>query len=149
MDTSALLTGTQNRAESVQDMFQQAKRNNANEQNKVEQAQPSNAADKVTLQKDQANAEEVATYDHLSKSANKSDAANAVDDVIQALINQRLGIDSETLDKIEQKIAALEAKENLSKDEKAQLEALQNQKAELVKEASERQHGEQVAFVDE
>ncbi|WP_126803512.1 hypothetical protein [Aliidiomarina minuta] len=56
----------------------------------------------------------------------------------------RMGVDLETLERIEEEIEDLESLETLNDEQQEELASLLEQRAELFREASERQNGEQL-----
>jgi len=129
------------------DLFQSR---NASEEKSV--THPDNAVlqrDQVTLSNNQK-PEEPVTYEHLKNSATtEGDKTSFVEQAMQAMLNRRLGVDSEKLKALDEEIAALEKQDNLSDKDKAKLESLLEQKEALVKAAAERLTAERAALIDE
>lgn len=64
---------------------------------------------------------------------------NRLDEAMQAILDRRTGLDREKLKKIEEEMERIAADENLSEEEKSkQIELLQAQKVELIKESTEK-----------
>lgn len=109
-------------------------------------------ADKVSLSDGQQ--EPALTYSHLAKSNNSSlseepSTQNEEDDqlpdtsrlanMMQQVLDAKMGIDRKKLEEIEKKIEALLSKEGeLTDAEKAQLDILQKQKEQLIKESAKK-----------
>lgn len=110
-------------------------------------------ADKVSLSGGEQ--EPDLTYQHLAKNANKAPSAEASEQneqkseelkdsnrlakMMQQVLDAKMGIDRKKLEEIEEKIEALTSKEGeLTDAEKAQLEILQKQKEQLIKEGAKK-----------
>lgn len=150
MDTS-LLTVNSPQAQKTQDMFSQAKEKDDSARTPISPPPP--AVDKVTLDAQQRAAEQKdLTYEHLQEQSRKTEEQEAsfLTKALDVMLGNSLGMDSEALAELDEKIEALQGKDKLTSDEKDQLETLLSQKESLVAEASERLTGdEQVALLDE
>ncbi len=110
-------------------------------------------ADKVSLSGGQQEAD--LTYQHLAKNTNKAQSAEASEQnqekseelqdtnrlakMMQQVLDAKMGVDRKKLEEIEEKIEALTNKEGkLTDAEKAQLEILQKQKEQLIKEGAKK-----------
>lgn len=69
---------------------------------------------------------------------------------MQAILDNRTGVDRDKINKIDEEMAKVAADENLSEEQKAkQLELLQAQKLDLIKESSEKNEERQRRIVPE
>ena len=90
--------------------------------------------DRVTLSSSAQTAEnpEADSYDQLGSQAKQR---ISLQDVMQAILDKRTGIDREKLDEIEAQIQAIAKSETLSKEQKeAQIKLLEEQKTQLIQE---------------
>ncbi|MCU7978005.1 hypothetical protein L5M43_22610 [Shewanella sp. SW36] len=94
------------------------------------------------------------TYSHLAPNAKQGytgnvqaiagtpetdKSINRLDKAMQAILDNRTGVDRDKINKIDEEMAKVAADENLSEEQKAkQLELLQAQKLDLIKESSEK-----------
>ncbi|MFV0597298.1 hypothetical protein [Shewanella sp.] len=66
-------------------------------------------------------------------------SADRLEEAMQAILDKRTGVDREKLKQLDEEMAKIAANDNLSEEEKAkQIALLQTQKAELIKEATEK-----------
>ncbi|MBE7214325.1 hypothetical protein MK852_18485 [Shewanella benthica] len=90
--------------------------------------------DRVTLSSNTQTAEkpEPHTYEQLDSPAKQR---ASLEDVMQAILDKRTGIDREKLDEIEAQIQAIAKSDTLSKEQKeAQIKLLEEQKTQLIQE---------------
>lgn len=74
-----------------------------------------------------------------SKQATPGNDETFIDKAYRSLVLNRMGVDTEQLEEIEQKIEELESKSSLTKDEKDKLESLIKARDQLFEEAMRRQ----------
>lgn len=117
-------------------------------------ATASSNQDKVTLSSTQPTSQTADTYSHLAANAKQSYTGNVqtiagttepeestsrLDEAMQAILDKRTGLDREKLKRLEEEMAKIAADENLTEEEKSkQIELLQAQKVELIKESTEK-----------
>lgn len=110
--------------------------------------------DKVALSSTGTTAQPADTYSYLASNTKQSYTSNVqniagtkepekdtnrLDEAMQAILDRRTGLDREKLKKIEEEMERIAADENLSEEEKSkQIELLQAQKVELIKESTEK-----------
>jgi shikimate kinase len=78
------------------------------------------------------------------RSSQHSPGDNFLEEAERLTLLAKMGVDLETLEKIEERIEKMESKAELSDSERDELESLLDQRAELFREANERQNGEQL-----
>lgn len=71
--------------------------------------------------------------------APEQDRESLIDQAYRSILLNRMGVDTEKLEEIEQKIEELESKENLNKEEKDKLESLMAARDQLFEDAMRRQ----------